>query len=121
MDETIYLAHHGILGQKWGKKNGPPYPLNETQKSNAEKKKRKSIVEKLQDDELDKHDLFEFSSGLAYSISSVGVLLSALTGNLLIATGANYVSSVMVAAGTAMITPEAMKTGREFINLLKKG
>lgn len=22
-----YLAHHGILGQKWGVKNGPPYPL----------------------------------------------------------------------------------------------
>lgn len=22
------LAHHGILGQKWGKKNGPPYPLD---------------------------------------------------------------------------------------------
>jgi hypothetical protein len=20
--------HHGIIGQKWGKKNGPPYPLN---------------------------------------------------------------------------------------------
>lgn len=23
-----FLAHHGILGQKWGVKNGPPYPLN---------------------------------------------------------------------------------------------
>ena len=22
-----YLAHHGILGQKWGDRNGPPYPL----------------------------------------------------------------------------------------------
>lgn len=22
-----YLMHHGIKGQKWGKKNGPPYPL----------------------------------------------------------------------------------------------
>ena len=23
-----YISHHGILGQKWGKKNGPPYPLD---------------------------------------------------------------------------------------------
>lgn len=22
-----YLAHHGIEGQRWGKRNGPPYPL----------------------------------------------------------------------------------------------
>lgn len=22
-----YLKHHGILGQKWGERNGPPYPL----------------------------------------------------------------------------------------------
>lgn len=23
-----FLAHHGVQGQKWGVKNGPPYPLN---------------------------------------------------------------------------------------------
>ena len=22
-----FLAHHGVRGQKWGVKNGPPYPL----------------------------------------------------------------------------------------------
>ena len=35
--ETDHLAHHGILGQKWGKRNGPPYPLNSSQKSASEK------------------------------------------------------------------------------------
>lgn len=33
-----YLAHHGILGQKWGKRNGPPYPLDDSDHSAAEKR-----------------------------------------------------------------------------------
>lgn len=32
------LQHHGILGQKWGKRNGPPYPLDASDHSAAEKK-----------------------------------------------------------------------------------
>ena len=32
------LQHHGILGQKWGRRNGPPYPLGRSQKSSREKK-----------------------------------------------------------------------------------
>lgn len=33
-----YLAHHGILGQKWGQQNGPPYPLDSKDHSSSEKK-----------------------------------------------------------------------------------
>lgn len=29
----MYLKHHGIKGQKWGVKNGPPYPLTKTKSS----------------------------------------------------------------------------------------
>lgn len=32
------LIHHGIEGQRWGHRNGPPYPLSDSQFSVAEKK-----------------------------------------------------------------------------------
>lgn len=38
-----YLMHHGIQGQKWGVKNGPPYPLDSNQKSSSEKKEHKGL------------------------------------------------------------------------------
>ncbi len=47
------LAHHGIKGQKWGERNGPPYPLKTSQKSSAEKnsnptsRKQKTVENQL--------------------------------------------------------------------------
>ena len=58
--ESNYLAHHGILGQKWGKKNGSPYPLDSSQKSAAEKN---------QTSKTDKHK----SNALKYAKNAVGV------------------------------------------------
>ena len=37
------MAHHGILGQKWGTKNGPPYPLGGGDYTQSE---RKAILKK---------------------------------------------------------------------------
>ncbi len=57
------LQHHGILGQKWGKKNGPPYPLGGGDYTAAEKRaiyrKRlspNSIYNKKHFDEVLKED-----------------------------------------------------------------
>lgn len=36
--ESNYLMHHGILGQKHGVQNGPPYPLARDKHSASEKK-----------------------------------------------------------------------------------
>lgn len=49
--ESNYLAHHGILGQRWGHKNGPPYPLDASDHSASEKKAgwRKSLSTAIKD------------------------------------------------------------------------
>ena len=39
--ENTYLIHYGILGQKWGQRNGPPYPLTGSTMSSSEKKASK--------------------------------------------------------------------------------
>ena len=47
------LCHHGIFGQRWGKRNGPPYPLKPSKHSAREKKFgwRKSLKNKKEDQE----------------------------------------------------------------------
>ena len=53
------LYHHGILGQKWGQKNGPPYPLGggdysvtEQNKIYKARKNRNSIYNKKHFDKV---------------------------------------------------------------------
>lgn len=36
-NDPNYMAHHGILGMHWGKRNGPPYPLDAADHSKSEK------------------------------------------------------------------------------------
>lgn len=41
-DYRDYLAHHGIKGQRWGVRNGPPYPLGSIRKEKSYKAKIRS-------------------------------------------------------------------------------
>lgn len=58
------LYHHGILGQKWGQKNGPPYPLSGGDYTRSEYKaiykerklKKNSIYNKKHFDKIIKSD-----------------------------------------------------------------
>ena len=54
----MYIKHHGIKGQQWGVKNGPPYPLdtprNRAIRAAKTKGKVDSIVRSLNKDDLDK-------------------------------------------------------------------
>ena len=64
-DWRDYLAHHGILGMKWGHRNGPPYPLGAEDHSAAEKKAgwRKSLSSTGADPARRKHNNPSKNSG----------------------------------------------------------
>lgn len=82
---TSELYHHGIKGQKWGVKNGPPYPLNASDKSASEKRlssnKKTNKVSKLDKSIKGWDDLDQDTQDAILSLSAL--TLSALTSKLL--------------------------------------
>lgn len=44
-DDSPCLKHHGVQGQQWGKRNGPPYPLDKegSERLKAQKKEQKQV------------------------------------------------------------------------------
>ena len=57
-----YLAHHGIDGQKWGQRNGPPYPLLRNAAGQLKAKaqaKRKAKAEKAAEEKAKQHEAFK--------------------------------------------------------------
>ena len=84
-----YLAHHGIKGQKWGKRNGPPYPLSDAKhnkvvkraskgskkvSSNASGSKKKSIKDKW-NSLSDKQKALIIASGVAVGLGLTATAL----------------------------------------------
>lgn len=47
-DIQEFLRHHGIKGQKWGVRHGPPYPLSAETKSHMDKPPIQEVLEKSQ-------------------------------------------------------------------------
>ena len=67
-----YLEHHGILGQKWGRKMGPPYPLDAGDHSATEKKEgyKKSIGGGRNEGMYDRHEKKENKQKNAVSVKA---------------------------------------------------
>lgn len=40
LNNSLYLSHHGTEGMQWGKRNGPPYPLNKQGRAALRKQKK---------------------------------------------------------------------------------
>lgn len=82
---TSELYHHGIKGQKWGVRNGPPYPLNASDKSASEKRlssnKKTNKVSKLDNFIKGWDDLDEDTKGVILSLSALTI--SALSSKLI--------------------------------------
>lgn len=70
------LYHHGILGQKWGKKNGPPYPLNASDHSAAEKKA--GWKSSLKSGEKKSVDGKKVAKGIAAGVAGAGIAAGAV-------------------------------------------
>lgn len=61
-NHTDEMYHHGILGMKWGKMNGPPYPLKAKDHSASEKKAgwKKSLKKNKKASEMSDEELQDY-------------------------------------------------------------
>lgn len=55
-----FLEHHGVKGQKWGVKNGPPYPLDQSYGSKKKRKEISELVDKLQKEYNADPDVYKY-------------------------------------------------------------
>lgn len=81
-----YLQHHGILGQKWGQRNGPPYPLNESDRSSKEQRLNSKSKSSSKEESEEKH------KGLTDAQKRAIKIGAAVTGTALAAVGAHKIS-----------------------------
>lgn len=92
---TNSLEHHGVEGQKWGKRNGPPYPLDTT---GREKLKRQKEALK---NNAAVYDMY--SEEAAHMAVSSGAIMGLIVGGMTAVYGAPALAIPVaaLAAGTA--------------------
>ena len=95
------LRHHGIQGQKWGQRNGPPYPLDAKSMSNSEKREDKN-----ENRSKNKNDEKDGTSEKKFFLSNLSPEQKKA-----IKTGAIIVGAALVIGGGAYIVS---KKGLEF-------
>lgn len=111
------LNHHGVLGQKWGKKNGPPYPLDVSGKAAVKRQRKESkrdAVRKMSDEELNKKITRLRKENEYLELTEKNVKR-----------GRNFVENLAIDGGamlvTALVTTGAKKSGEAIVaNVLNK-
>lgn len=107
-NENDHLEHFGILGQKWGKRNGPPYPLS----SRSEKEKeaaRDNYGSPYASSKKGQHHTEAYSYKLQLSDSQKRALkigIGVVAGTVIVGSAAYYISThrSQVSAGSQKVT-----------------
>lgn len=92
----LYLAHHGVAGQKWGQRHGPPYPLSR----NPANAKRARV---------------DYKSNLGKGIAITASVLLGLGGMAGIALATGYMIppvGAVIASGMGSLISQAHKTNK---------
>ena len=102
-----YLVHHGIKGQQWGVKNGPPYPLDKisTKGLKARYKYATQAVAEQRDGKGTHIKKAALSSGIAGAAMNFGMnkAFGSSTGEALASAAAGGVGSAIGGAAGAAI------------------